>query len=127
ARQGAQRECRRPRHGRAEHRAAQGGDAQGRGERRQSPRFDEGLEPQHEALAAAQLEGLSTSRCGAPARSEVCNWLQSRIAERSFGAVNRFIMDTAMSTVSHRRRWPWIAGVAIIGAALAGWWYFGTS
>jgi RND family efflux transporter MFP subunit len=33
-----------------------------------------------------------------------------------------------MSTVTpHRRRWPWIAGVAIIGAALAGWWYFGTS
>lgn len=26
-----------------------------------------------------------------------------------------------------RRRWPWIAGVAIIGTALAGWWYFGTS
>jgi RND family efflux transporter MFP subunit len=32
-----------------------------------------------------------------------------------------------MSTVPQRRRWPWIAGVAIIGAALAGWWYFGTS
>jgi RND family efflux transporter MFP subunit len=32
-----------------------------------------------------------------------------------------------MSPVSHRRRWPWIAGVAIIGGALAGWWYFGTS
>lgn len=32
-----------------------------------------------------------------------------------------------MSTVAPRRRWPWIAGVAIIGTALAGWWYFGTS
>src|SRR6185369_15416811 len=32
-----------------------------------------------------------------------------------------------MSTVSQHRRWPWIAGAAIIGAALAGWWYFGTS
>jgi multidrug efflux pump subunit AcrA (membrane-fusion protein) len=32
-----------------------------------------------------------------------------------------------MSTVPHHRRWPWIAGAAIIGAALAGWWYFGTS
>jgi RND family efflux transporter MFP subunit len=32
-----------------------------------------------------------------------------------------------MNAVSRRRRWPWIAGAAIIGAALAGWWYFGTS
>lgn len=32
-----------------------------------------------------------------------------------------------MSTISPRRRWPWIAGVAIIGVALAGWWYFGNS
>jgi RND family efflux transporter MFP subunit len=32
-----------------------------------------------------------------------------------------------MSTIPHRRRWPWIAGAAIIGVALAGWWYFGTS
>lgn len=32
-----------------------------------------------------------------------------------------------MSHVTAHRRWPWIAGVAIIGAALAGWWYFGTS
>jgi RND family efflux transporter MFP subunit len=32
-----------------------------------------------------------------------------------------------MSAIPQRRRWPWIAGVAIIGAALAGWWYFGTS
>ena len=32
-----------------------------------------------------------------------------------------------MSTVIARRRWPWIAGVAIIGIALAGWWHFGTS
>jgi RND family efflux transporter MFP subunit len=32
-----------------------------------------------------------------------------------------------MNATSRRRRWPWIAGVAIIGAALAGWWYFGTS
>ena len=32
-----------------------------------------------------------------------------------------------MNTVSRTRRWPWVAGAAIIGAALAGWWYFGTS
>jgi RND family efflux transporter MFP subunit len=25
-----------------------------------------------------------------------------------------------------RRRWPWIAGVAVIGAALAAWWWFGS-
>ena len=25
-----------------------------------------------------------------------------------------------------RRRWPWVAGVAIIGAALAAWWWFGS-
>ena len=32
-----------------------------------------------------------------------------------------------MNAISQRRRWPWIAGVAIIGVALAGWWYFGSS
>jgi len=32
-----------------------------------------------------------------------------------------------MNATSQRRRWPLIAGVAIIGVALAGWWYFGTS
>src|ERR1700741_3300442 len=32
-----------------------------------------------------------------------------------------------MVTVPHRRRWPWVAGVLIIGGALAGWWYFGSS
>jgi len=32
-----------------------------------------------------------------------------------------------MDTVSRTRRWPWIAGVAILLAAIAGWWYFGTS
>src|SRR5258708_10484483 len=26
-----------------------------------------------------------------------------------------------------RRRWPWLAGVAILGAAIAGWWWLGTS
>ena len=29
--------------------------------------------------------------------------------------------------VSRHRRWPWVAGVAIPGIALALWWYFGTS
>src|SRR4051812_16455238 len=28
---------------------------------------------------------------------------------------------------ANRRRWPWVAGVAVIGTALAGWWDFGTS
>jgi RND family efflux transporter MFP subunit len=28
---------------------------------------------------------------------------------------------------ANKRRWPWVAGVAVIGTALAGWWYFGTS
>ena len=32
-----------------------------------------------------------------------------------------------MNTVPQHRRWPWIAGAAIIGVALAGWLYFGTS
>src|SRR4051812_32561681 len=32
-----------------------------------------------------------------------------------------------MNAISQRRRWPWIAGVAIIGVVLAGWWYFGSS
>jgi RND family efflux transporter MFP subunit len=32
-----------------------------------------------------------------------------------------------MNIAKPRRPWPWIAGVAIIGVALAGWWYFGTS
>ncbi|MBC8022054.1 MAG: biotin/lipoyl-binding protein, partial [Burkholderiales bacterium] len=35
--------------------------------------------------------------------------------------------DMAPPAAHSRRRWPWIAGVAIIGAALAAWWYFGTS
>ena len=26
-----------------------------------------------------------------------------------------------------RRRWPWIAGVVILGAALGGWWWFGSA
>ena len=29
--------------------------------------------------------------------------------------------------VSRHRRWPWVAGVAILGAALGSWWYLGTS
>lgn len=36
-------------------------------------------------------------------------------------------MSTTLPPAPTRRRWPWIAGVAIIGAALAGWWYFGTA
>jgi RND family efflux transporter MFP subunit len=36
-------------------------------------------------------------------------------------------MSTTLSPHRTRRRWPWIAGVAIIGTALAGWWYFGTA
>src|SRR5438067_752154 len=32
-----------------------------------------------------------------------------------------------MATVPQKRRWPWIAGVLVIGGALAAWWYFGSS
>jgi RND family efflux transporter MFP subunit len=35
-------------------------------------------------------------------------------------------MNTVPSS-GKRRRWPWIAGVAIIGAALAAWWWLGAS
>ncbi len=31
------------------------------------------------------------------------------------------------SAPAPRRRWPWLAGVVIIGAAIAGWWWLGTS
>ncbi len=37
------------------------------------------------------------------------------------------IATSALPPTPRRHRWPWIAGAAIIGAALAGWWYFGTS
>jgi RND family efflux transporter MFP subunit len=36
-------------------------------------------------------------------------------------------LNAVLPSGTRRRRWPWIAGVAVIGAALAGWWYFGTS
>jgi RND family efflux transporter MFP subunit len=36
------------------------------------------------------------------------------------------MIDT-VPTDGKARRWPWIAGVLIIGAALAGWWWLGTS
>jgi RND family efflux transporter MFP subunit len=32
-----------------------------------------------------------------------------------------------MNTVSRTRRWPWIAAMAIVGVALAVWWYFGST
>ena len=35
-------------------------------------------------------------------------------------------MNAATSTPFRRRRWPWIAGVAIIGGALAAWWWLGS-
>jgi len=36
-------------------------------------------------------------------------------------------MNAVPLSGTHRRRWPWIAGVVIIGAALIGGWWFGTS
>ena len=36
-------------------------------------------------------------------------------------------MNAVPLSGTHRRRWPWIAGVVIIGAALTGGWWFGTS
>lgn len=41
-------------------------------------------------------------------------------------------METPMNTPETpirrpRRRWPWIASVAVIGAAAGGWWWFGSS
>jgi RND family efflux transporter MFP subunit len=32
-------------------------------------------------------------------------------------------MSTVPPPVRHRRRWPWIAGAVVVGAALAGWWF----
>ncbi|HEX7404253.1 MAG TPA: efflux RND transporter periplasmic adaptor subunit, partial [Usitatibacter sp.] len=36
-------------------------------------------------------------------------------------------MNAVPLSGTHRRRWPWIAGVVIVGAALVGGWWFGTS
>ena len=36
-------------------------------------------------------------------------------------------MSTTPSPPRPRRRWPLIAAAIVVGAALAGWWYFGTS
>lgn len=36
-------------------------------------------------------------------------------------------MSATVAPTSHRRRWPWIAGVVIIGAALGAWWWIGSS
>lgn len=33
-------------------------------------------------------------------------------------------METTTSR-SHSRRWPWVAGVLLLGAAIAGWWWLG--
>ena len=44
-------------------------------------------------------------------------------ARRDFGD-NSVSMNTVPPSGT-RHRWPWIAGVAVIGAALAAWWWFG--
>jgi RND family efflux transporter MFP subunit len=36
-------------------------------------------------------------------------------------------MSTPNPPSHRRRRWPWIAGVLVIGAVLGGWWWFGAS
>jgi RND family efflux transporter MFP subunit len=36
-------------------------------------------------------------------------------------------MKTTLDTSAHRRRWPWLVGVLIIGGALAAWWWLGSS
>jgi RND family efflux transporter MFP subunit len=37
-------------------------------------------------------------------------------------------MNTTLDTTArHRRRWPWLIGVLIIGGALAAWWWLGSS
>jgi RND family efflux transporter MFP subunit len=36
-------------------------------------------------------------------------------------------MDKNIDTAHPRRRWPWIAGVLIIGGALSAWWWLGSS
>jgi RND family efflux transporter MFP subunit len=36
-------------------------------------------------------------------------------------------MNTPLDTPVHRRRWPWLIGVLVIGGALAAWWWLGSS
>jgi RND family efflux transporter MFP subunit len=36
-------------------------------------------------------------------------------------------MSTAQPPVRHRRRWPWIAAILVLGAAVGIWWYFGSA
>lgn len=36
-------------------------------------------------------------------------------------------MNTTLEIPHRRRRWPWLVGVLVIGAALAAWWWLGSS
>lgn len=36
-------------------------------------------------------------------------------------------MSTAQLPLRHRRRWPWIVAILVLGAAVGIWWYFGSA
>lgn len=36
-------------------------------------------------------------------------------------------MSTTLSPPHHRRRWPWIVAILVLGAAVGVWWYFGSA
>ncbi|MGZ5081279.1 MAG: efflux RND transporter periplasmic adaptor subunit [Usitatibacter sp.] len=36
-------------------------------------------------------------------------------------------MSTTLPTFKHRRRWPWIVAILVLGAAVGIWWYFGST
>ena len=43
------------------------------------------------------------------------------------GASDPTKVNTVPPSGTHRRRWPWFAGVIVVAAALAAWWWFGLS
>lgn len=36
-------------------------------------------------------------------------------------------MSTTLPSFKHRRRWPWIVAILVLGAAVGIWWYFGST